>query len=69
MALKRQAERYCAKKSRRDEARAIFNMTRYNGPRTNFTIDNYIEKFQFDNCIEKFQLAPPDDQLVSELSW
>lgn len=47
LALKSQSEGLAGKNTRRNAAKAIFEMSNYQGQRKNFTIDNYIEKFQF----------------------
>lgn len=67
LALKLQAEGSSYTMARRDEALAVFRKTRYTGPRRNFTIDHYIQKYQSAyNDLTELGEEPSQPQLVTD---
>lgn len=67
LALKLQAEGNSYTMARRDAALAVFRKTRYTGPRRNFTIDDYIQKYQSAyNDLTELGEEPSQPQLVTD---
>ena len=70
LTLKKQAEGTSVMMNRRDTAITVFRTVKYNGPRRNFSIDNYIEKYQFaiNELTEIDGMPPTEGQLVSDFT-
>ena len=67
LALKLQAEGNSYTMARRDAALAVFRKTRYTGPRRNFTIDDYVQKYQSAyNELTELGEEPSQPQLVTD---